>query len=173
MTSEPPDGADRPQQVEFAYRIALRLLETRARTEHELRAAMGKKEVPQDVADEVVDRLKELRYVDDDAFAESLAASRVRVSQRGRTRIRMELQSKGIERGAVEGVLAELDPADEWAAARAFAAKKARTMRGLERHVAMRRLRGALARRGFGMDIVAAVSGEALGGADAEPLEEA
>lgn len=163
MTSEPLDGPSRAQQVEFAYRIALRLLEFRARTEHELRTAMRKKDVPGDVADEVMVRLKELRYVDDDAFAESLTNNRVRVSQRGRTRIRQELQAKGIEREAVEEVLAELDPEDEWAAARAFAAKKSRSMGGLESHVAMRRLRGALARRGFGMDIVVGVSKEALG----------
>ncbi|MCC2593131.1 recombination regulator RecX [Tessaracoccus sp. OS52] len=153
----------RDQQVEFAYRIALRLLETRARTEHELRAAMRKKDVPSDVADEIMQRLKELRYVDDDAFAEALTVSRVNVSHRGRTRIRQELQAKGIQREAVDEVLAELDPSDEWAAARAFATRRAGSLAGLERHVAMRRLRGALARRGFGMDIVVGVSEEALG----------
>lgn len=163
MTSEPLDGPSRDQQVEFAYRIALRLLEARGRSEHELRTAMRKKEVPGDIADEVMDRLKELRYVDDEAFAESLVGNRVRVSRRGRTRIRRELQDKGIDRVAVEEVLAGLDPEDEWEAARAFAEKKARSMGRLERHVATRRLRGALARRGFGMDIVAGVSAEILG----------
>lgn len=170
MTSEPLDGPDRGQQVEFAFRIALRLLEFRARTEHELRTAMGKKEVPGDVADEVIARLKELRYVDDQAFADSLASSRVRVSQRGRGRIRQELQQKGIGPEAVEEVLAELDPEEEWAAARAFAAKKSRSMQRLEPQVAMRRLRGALARRGFSVDIVAKVSQEFVGGlADEAP----
>lgn len=163
MTSDPLEAPDRGQQVEFAYRIALRLLEVRARSEHELRTAMRKKDVPVDVADEVMDRLKELRYVDDEAFAESLAGNRLRVSQRGRTRIRRELQEKGIDRDAVDEVMAGLDPEDEWEAARAFAAKKMRSMLRLEPHVAIRRLRGALARRGFGMDIVAGVSTEVIG----------
>lgn len=172
MTSEPFDGPSRSQQVEFAYRIALRLLEFRARSEQELRTAMRKKEVPGDVADEVMERLKELRYVDDDAFAESLAGSRMRVSHRGRTRIRQELRAKGIDRDAVEEVLADLDPEDEWLAARTFAAKKMRSMARLEPHVAMRRLRGALARRGFGMDIVSRVSSEAVGSLGDEGLDE-
>lgn len=168
MTSESHDKTSRDQQVEFAYRIALRLLEARARSEHELRTAMRKKEVPGDVADEVMARLKELRYVDDEAFAESLAGNRLRVSRRGRTRIRRELQDKGVDREAVEEVLAGLDPEQEWQAARAFAEKRARSMHGLEPHVAARRLRGALARRGFSMDIVARVSTETLGALEDE-----
>lgn len=161
----------RPQQVELGMNIAVRLLGARARSEHELRTALARKLVPADVVDEVMERLRELRYIDDDAFAQALATSRLEHSHRGRTRIRQELQDKGVARDSVDEVLGQLDPADEWAAARAFATKRARGMTSLEPHVARRRLSGALARRGFGMDIVTAVSREVLDAADDDGLE--
>lgn len=163
MTSE--DARERARLIEFAERIALRQLESRARSEHELRTVLARREVPADIMDVVIEKLKDYRYVDDEVFARSLVSSRVKHSARGRMRIRQELQGKGIERDAVDAALEELDPADEWDAARAFAHKKARSMSGLEHHVAMRRLTGALARRGFGMDMVLTVAREALGDA--------
>ena len=66
MTSDRESSAE---QAEFAMRIALGLLEARARTEHELRAALAARRVPGDVADEVVARLIELRYLDDESYA--------------------------------------------------------------------------------------------------------
>lgn len=148
--------------------IAVRLLAARARSEHELRTAMTKKLVPPDVADEVMARLRELRYVDDGAFAQSLVTSRLQHSQRGRTRIRQELRDKGVDREAADAVLAGIDPEDEWEAARAFGRKRMRSLASLERHVAQRRLMGALARRGFGGDIVTGVARELLS-ADPDP----
>ena len=46
---------------------------------------------------------------------------------------------------------------------RAVAAKRARSLAGLEPHVARRRLAGVLARRGFPSDVVTRVLGEVLG----------
>ena len=165
MTSDRESSAE---QAEFAMRIALGLLEARARTEHELRAALAARRVPGDVADEVVARLIELRYLDDESYARALTSSRVRNSHRGQARIRRELQQRGVEAEVAAAALAEIDVDDEWASARTFAAKKMRTMHGVERTAARRRLQGALARRGFSADIVLTVSTEALGGWEEE-----
>ena len=166
MTSDREPSA--AEQVEFAMRIALGLLEARARTEHELRAALAARRVPGDVADEVVARLIELRYLDDESYARALTSSRVRNSHRGQARIRRELQQRGVDAEVAAVALGEIDVDDEWASARAFAAKKIRTMRGVEQATARRRLQGALARRGFSADIVLTVSTEALGGWEEE-----
>lgn len=152
------------EAYEFAMRIATRQLETRDRSEHELRSAMVSRKVPAEVADQVVARLKELRYVDDHAFAQTVASNRVRHSGRGRSRIRQELAQKGVDKEAVEAALGALDPEQEWEAARAVASKRMRSLSGLERHVALRRLQGALARRGFSSDIVLTVAREFVDG---------
>ena len=92
MTSEAPEPRER--QLEVARTIALDLLTARQRSIKELRDAMAKRNVPADVADEVLERFGEVGLVDDSAFAASLVASRSRYSQRGRARIRQELQAK-------------------------------------------------------------------------------
>ena len=142
MTSEAPEPRER--QLEVARTIALDLLTARQRSIKELRDAMAKRNVPADVADEVLERFGEVGLVDDSAFAASLVASRSRYSQRGRARIRQE-------------------PGDELESARAVAAKRARSLAGLEPQVARRRLAGVLARRGFPSDVVTRVLGEVLG----------
>ena len=57
-----------------------------------------------------------------------------------------------------------VDRSDEREAAEALARKKVRTMARLEPHVRRRRLAGALARRGFGSDVVSDVLREVLEG---------
>lgn len=156
----------RDEQLEFARRIALNLLETRARSADELRRAMAKKRVPEDIAEELLVRLEAVGLIDDEAFATALVATRTKVARRGGRRIRQELREKGVPEDVAEEALAAVDPQDEMDAARAFAAKKVRSMSGLDDAVAKRRLYGALARRGFGPDVVKRALAESLGDQD-------
>lgn len=153
----------RDEQLEFARRIALNLLETRARSEAELRRAMARKQVSQDIADEILSRLESVGLIDDEAFAVALANTRTKVARRGSSRIRQELREKGVPEDVAAVALAQVDPEDELAAALVFASKKVRTMTGLDDAVAKRRLYGALARRGFTPDVVRSVVQESLG----------
>ncbi len=154
------------EQLEFARRIALNLLETRARSEAELRRAMARKDVSEDIAQELLSRLTRVGLVNDEAFAVALVNTRTKVARRGGARIRQELREKGVPDDVAAGALAQVDPEDELDAAVAFAAKKVRSMTGLDPAVAKRRLYGALARRGFGPDVVRSVVEGALASDD-------
>ena len=153
----------RDEQVEFARRIALNLLETRARSADELRRAMAKKLVPEDIIADLLERFERVGLVDDAAFATALVNTRTKVARRGRARIRQELREKGVPETVAADALAAVDPEDELAAASQFAVKKVRSMASLDPAVARRRLYGALARRGFGSDVVRHVVEDALG----------
>ncbi len=166
MTSEQPD--ERATQLEVARRIALDQLAVRQRSASELRQSMAKRNVPTEVADEILQRFTEVGLIDDAAFAQALTESRSRHSLRGRARIREELRAKGVDREVIEEAVSELDPETEYAAALELARRRARAMSNLEPHVARRRLAGVLARRGFGGAIVAAVLAEVTGG---DPVE--
>ena len=163
MTSEPttPDGG--ATQLEVARKIALDLLAVRARSEHELRQAMARRNVPADIADELLSRFVEVGLIDDAAFAATLVRSRSEFSHRGRSRIRQELREKGVDREVAEAALAELDPEAELEGALALARRRARSLAGLEPHVARRRLAGVLERRWYSPSIVSTALAEALG----------
>lgn len=140
--------------MEVARRIALKQLESRQRTEEELRRALGRRNTPVDVIDELITRFKEVGLLDDRAYAAALANTRVGVQRRGAARIRHELRDKGVEQEVIQEAIDGIDRDDELDAAVTFAVKRASTMRNLDRLVAKRRLYGALARRGFSADVV-------------------
>lgn len=157
--SEPEDGPPEPDAdpVGTARTIALRKLTASARTRHELDEALQKKNVPDEIATAVLDRLEDVGLIDDGAFAQSWVDSRQQRRHLSRSALRRELQTKGVDRDQVDAALASVDIEDELAAARALAAKKASSMHGLDRTVRERRLAGVLARRGFGSGIVTTV----------------
>ncbi|MDO5083120.1 regulatory protein RecX [Arachnia propionica] len=148
--------------LEFARRIALRLLETRSRSEAELRDKLAARKVPPELVDELMTRFKEVGLVDDAAFARSLVRTRGEINRHGRSRIRRELQRRGIDPVEAESALDELETEEEAAHALAFATRRLRTLRGLEPHVVRRRLHGALARRGFSVGVCMEVVSQLL-----------
>lgn len=162
---DPNDPDADPEGV--ARTIALRKLAAQARTRHELDQALQKKNVPDDVAATVLDRLEEVGLVDDETFAQDWVASRQQRRHLSRSALRRELQGKGVDRDLVDSALATIDTDDELVAARALAVKKSSALRGVEPMVRRRRLAGALGRRGFGPGIISTVLSE-LGSDDGD-----
>ncbi|MDR1768784.1 MAG: recombination regulator RecX [Propionibacteriaceae bacterium] len=148
--------------MSFAREIALRLLTARARSRDELRSALAKRQVPQSVIDQMLERFGEVGLVDDAAFAQAWVESGVR---RGRSRraIAQELRRKGIDDGEARQALDALPADSDYDAALELARRRARTMGGLDRQVAYRRLAAALARRGFSSDVCLGVVRQVLG----------
>lgn len=163
-SGEPRDAGRDPDAdpVEVARTIVLDRLTTRAHTRQELAQILAKKNVSSDAADHVLARMEEVGLIDDAAFAESWVESRQQRRHLSKRALRMELQRKGVDRDEVDAALDQVDRSDERGAAEALARKKVRTMARLEPHVRRRRLAGALARRGFGSDVVSDVLREVL-----------
>jgi regulatory protein len=148
-------------QLSAAREIALRLLTVRARSREELRKAMDKRRVPPDVAAEVLARFGEVGLIDDASFAQAWVESGQR---RGRSRlaIAQELRTKGVADAEISQALETMDEDADYAAAKALAEKKLRSLGALDRQVAYRRIGGALMRRGFSCGLAARVLKEVL-----------
>ena len=158
-----PDGSDAdPEQV--ARAIVLRKLTAQSRTRAELERALRTKEVPEEAASAVLDRMGEDGLIDDAAFARDWVASRQQRRHLSRTALRRELQTKGVDRDVIDDALSDVDNADEHRAALDLAQRKASRMADLPREVAYRRLGGVLARRGFSGSVTGRVLSEVLDG---------
>lgn len=178
--SEPPEvgsaAVDRePDPEEVARAIALRLLTAAPRSRAQLSDAMARRDVPEDVADRVLDRFTEVGLVDDAAYAGALV--RTRHTERGLSRVALanELRRKGIDPATAQAALEEVDDADEESAARTLVTRKLAATRGLDRQTRMRRTYAALGRRGYAPGLVAKLVREALaaeGPGDGEPEPE-
>jgi regulatory protein len=169
-TSVPPpdpvaDGPDAdPESV--ARKILLDTLTGQARSRQELRDKLARRDVPAELAERLLDRFTEVGLVDDEAFARSWVESRQRSRGLARRALAQELRRKGVDDDTARTALDDLDPADEEEAARTLVRKKLRSLRGVDRTTATRRLAGLLARKGYPAAMAFAVVRQELGAAD-------
>ncbi|MEV7603486.1 regulatory protein RecX [Kitasatospora sp. NPDC089797] len=150
--------------------ICLRLLTGAAKSRKQLADALRKREIPEDVADQVLTRLEEVGLIDDAAFAEAWVESRHAVRGLSRRALAQELRTKGVATELVERALVQVDYDDETDAARALVERKLRATRGLDPQVRTRRLVGMLARRGYSEGLAFRVVRGALEAETGEPL---
>ena len=145
---EPVDEPDAdPESV--ARKILLDQLTGQARSRSELAGKLAAKNVPNDVATRLLDRFEEVGLVDDGAFAKAWVTSRGPGKGLARRALAQELRRKGVADDVAREALDEIDPSGEEETARALVRKKLRSMQGLDRDKATRRLVGVLARKGY------------------------
>ncbi|WP_456825272.1 regulatory protein RecX [Cellulomonas sp. P5_E12] len=177
--SEPPPTGSAAQDVEpdqesVARAIALRLLTSSARSRSQLAEAMARKDVPDDVAQRVLDRFTEVGLIDDAEYARMVV--RTRHAERGLSRraIAVELRRRGIDDELAGEALEQVDSDDEETAARELVRRKLRSTAGLDAQTRARRTFAALGRKGYPPGLVARLVREeldAVGAADGAGLD--
>jgi regulatory protein len=163
--SLPPDSvADGPEAdpESVARKILLDQLTGQARSRSELAGKLAKKGVPTDVATKVLDRFEEVGLVDDAAFASDWVQSRQAGRGLARRALAQELRRKGISDELAREALESVDPDDEVESARDLVRRKLRSVTKLDRTVAIRRLTGMLARKGYSSGVALRVVREEL-----------
>jgi regulatory protein len=142
--------------------LCLRMLTDRARTRHELEEVLREEGLEAEIIQSVLDRLVELRLIDDAAYAESFVRGRQRAGLAKRS-VTRELRAKGIPEPEAEAALATIDPDQERETARLLATRRAARTVGLPVEARRRRLYGLLTRRGYSSDLVRSVVDQVLG----------
>ena len=142
-----------------AKQRAMNYLAHKPRTETEVRRKLQRDDLPPGVIDQVIERLYELSYLDDQEYAYEYVRRRFASKGYGPVRIRSELQERGVERHLVEAALdAELVAEDVTTAARAVAQKRwARLDDDEDPRKRRNKLYGYLKRRGYTYDTIRTV----------------
>ncbi|GAB2977030.1 recombination regulator RecX [Streptomyces pseudoechinosporeus] len=148
--------------AERARAICLRLLTGTPRTRKQLADALRKREIPDNVADEVLSRFEEVGLINDSAFADAWVESRHHGRGLARRALAQELRTKGVDSTLIDEAVAQLDSEQEEATARELVARKLRSTRGLDRDKRLRRLAGMLARKGYSEGMALRVVRQAL-----------
>jgi len=146
------DEIAREEQLHQARQYAFLLLSYRARTTTELRQRLTRKGFSPDIVSHTLQRLGELKMIDDAGYARQFVQDRVSIGHKGKWRVRGELLKRGVAREHIEEALAAAP--DETAAAREVAEKYLSRNKRLEPAVLKRRLYALLARRGFSPDTI-------------------
>ncbi|MFE1795286.1 recombination regulator RecX [Streptomyces sp. NPDC059517] len=162
-SSSRAEKAEQPKDpAEQARAICLRLLTGTARTRKQLADALRKREIPDDVADEVLSRFEEVGLINDGAFAEAWVESRHHGRGLARRALAQELRTKGVDPTLIDEAVGQLDSDQEETTARALVERKLRSTRGLDRDKRIRRLAGMLARKGYSQGTALRVVRQAL-----------
>ncbi|MGW6457372.1 recombination regulator RecX [Streptomyces sp. NPDC055078] len=152
----PQDPAER------ARAICLRLLTGTPRTRKQLADALEKREIPPEVAEEVLSRFEDVGLINDAAFADAWVESRHHGRGLARRALARELHRKGVDPSLVDEAVGRLDPGQEEETARELVARRLGSTRGLDRDRRIRRLAGMLARKGYGEGVALRVVRRAL-----------
>ncbi|WP_225828845.1 recombination regulator RecX [Streptomyces naphthomycinicus] len=165
-------GESSGDPAERARAICLRLLTGTPRTRKQLADALRKREIPDDVAEEVLTRFEEVGLIDDSAFADAWVESRHHGRGLARRALARELRTKGVDSTLIEDAVGQLDSEQEETTARELVTRKLRATRGLDRDKRLRRLAGMLARKGYPEGMALRVVRQALEeeGEDTESL---
>lgn len=159
---------------EQARALCLRLLTGTPRTRRQLADAMRKREIPDDVAEHVLERFEDVGLIDDQAFANAWVESRHRGRGLARRALARELRHRGVDAELVTEAVELLDSEQEEETARELVRRRLPATRGLDRDRRIRRLAGMLARKGYpeGMSLRVVRDALAAEGADGEETEE-
>ncbi|WP_310964602.1 regulatory protein RecX [Nocardioides terrisoli] len=164
-STEPAPDRDlgpEPDQESVARKILLDQLTGRARTRAELAKKLAQKNVPDDVAEPLLNRFEEVGLIDDAAFARDWIQQRQTGRGLARRALAQELRRKGVDAEVMGEALGDVDDDDEVGAAREQVRRKLRSVQTLDREKAVRRLVGMLARKGHSSAVAYRVVREEL-----------
>jgi regulatory protein len=147
--------------------VLLRRLERSPATRSELALLLRRRGVPQEAADEALDRFEGVGLIDDAAFAEAWVRTRSSGKGLAARALAGELQRKGVAADLVAEALATLDPEAQRTTAVELARRRVPRLSGLAGDAAVRRLAGYLARKGYPAGLSYAVAREAVAEAGA------
>ena len=146
---------------------ALGLLDQRARSREELRSRLVKAEFEPKLVDEVLDDLAASGLLNDAQFASEWVCQRAARRGKSARALDMELRDKGVGGADRAAALEQISEDDEERTARDVAEKAARKVKAApsdraEYDKQLRRIVGALARRGFNQSMALRIGREAL-----------
>lgn len=157
LSSEEIQTLQSQDTVEKAKDSAYRLISLRPRSTAEIQRSLNKKGYDPEVIAQVIERLIELDFLNDETFAQYWVEQRDTFKPRSHMALRQELQQKGISRHIVD---IALTASDETAAAREAAKKKARLLTRYPEEEFKKKLGQFLQRRGFNYALIKEITDE-------------
>ncbi len=136
---------------------ALYALAPRARSRAELHTLLTKRGHDDATAEGVLDSLELQGLLNDLDFARQWSESRQRQKKLSKRIIQQELRTKGVTQEIIDEVLSEIGDEAEYEMAYALAERKYRSCSHLDPEVVYRRISSALARKGFGHQMMSRI----------------
>ena len=143
------------------YQMAINLLSYRMRSEKEIREYLKKKEAIDEQIQEVIDRLTQENYIDDQEFAIRFVNSRIASSSKGPLLLKKELLEKGVSADKIDVALSHFSDAEQRKKITKFIEKKLNSSSKKSIQQQIQTLHGTLLQKGYAGEIVKELLAEA------------
>lgn len=152
-------------EFEKFYNKALRFLSYRPRSVDEVRKKLlelrgrfksAKRNTTPEIAEKIIEKLKDYKFLDDAAFVRWWIEQRTNHKPRSLRLIKMELRQKGIDTELIESVIqsSEFKIQSDLESAKKLIEKKIKRYKGLDRQEKFAKVSRFLASKGFNYDII-------------------
>lgn len=157
------------EQLTKLIGAAIAYISIHPRSEGEIRSYLAKRalrsHMPKTAVVEALERLIELRLVDDEAYARAFVESRIRSRPKGERLIQLELKTKGVQQSIIDSICLEYfhgnaGDSSEIDLARKAVVKKVRQWKMLPIQVQKQKIYRFLASRGFSSSSIYALIDE-------------
>lgn len=140
--------------IQKSYAEAISYLGYRMRSEKEMRDYLMKKDVDREQVSEIVQRLLNEGYVDDEEFAEMFVRNRINLSAKGPSLVKQELMQKGVSSEIAERAAGAYTYEVQYEKAANVAEKRMRRSSNHSHQKQLDQLRANLMRNGFTSEII-------------------
>ncbi|MEZ2715695.1 recombination regulator RecX [Niallia circulans] len=141
-------------EIRKGYHMAVRYLSKVKRTEMEVRKHLSAKMENDALIAEVMTKLKEMKFIDDEDYAFSYVRTQRNTTTKGAETIKRELREKGIQRELIERSMEELSYEDQMQAAKKIVAKSLAGKKKDSKKIIIQKLEQTLVRKGYTSDII-------------------
>lgn len=141
-------------QIRKALNMTIHQLARRMRSEGELRSFLRKKEVVPQVENEVIHKLLDLGYINDEEFAAAYVSTQINTTDKGPDVIRRELIEKGLSKSLLESSLNKFSVEQQVDKAVLLAEKYVKKNKRDSQQLLMQKTRQMLIRKGYPLDVI-------------------
>lgn len=92
-----------------AYDVAVKYIGTKYRSSYEVFDYLEKKEIDKVIIQEVIEKLKKQKYLDDSVYAKAFVNDRIKFSNNGPYKVKKELEERRISSSIIDDVLSIFD----------------------------------------------------------------
>lgn len=143
---------NRTEDSDYAFSRALRYLSLRSRSQKEIEEYLLRKQFSPPAISTAVQKLLELKFLNDEEYGKSVARSRQVYKGRSRFLVSYELRQKGVAEETVSKVLSESQ--EDLQTAKEFIERKKRVYSNLDDFEFKNKMIRLLSSRGFSYDII-------------------
>lgn len=147
-------------EIRKAYNAAVQYLAKRKRTEAEVRKYLREKETVESVVREVILKLYEYKFLDDEDYALSYVRTQMNTADKGPEVIKKELQQRGVDDSLIDEAMREYPFERQFETALQLCEKFAGKNQRDSKRILQQKMEQLLLRKGFPYDMIASVIAE-------------